>query len=336
MIFNLFHKNYSSLILFILLSIFLFPRINFAKISDKNAIKTFWKEAPIMPGAAKYFIRTEKIEKKTKSLNNHPIKIPEVILRKMLKQLSYKYDRDQPEIPLFSNKELILLSEYVPIALMNAKPNEDITFVIKGPHSSMRWSFAEDRLTAGRLFVSNNQLNLIIGTIQEGLQPTLAERYQGNVWETAKIVYDIGHRRKVSEYEGLIVVYNQNNKGIYRKSNERKDWFIFTNTAYKQAKEDINAKKMSKEQYKTLQQQIDTLQRQLNQPKQQRNVASPPPQQQIQKRKKEPVISKKQINNNDNSHVTEQRLKMIENLYKKGILSEEEYQKKRNEILKGI
>ena len=29
-----------------------------------------------MPGAAKYFIRTEKIEKKTKSLNNHPIKIP--------------------------------------------------------------------------------------------------------------------------------------------------------------------------------------------------------------------------------------------------------------------
>jgi len=219
---------------------------------------------------------------------------------------------------------------------MTAKPDEDITFVIKGPHSSARWSFSEDRLTAGRLFVANNQLNLILGTIQERLQPTLEERYQGNVWETAKIIYDIGHRRKEAKYEGLIVVYNQNNKGIYRKSNERKDWFIFTNTAYKQAKEDINAKKMSKEQYKTLQQQIDTLQRQLNQPKQQRNVPLPSPQQQIQKRKKEPVISKKQINNNDNSHVTEQRLKMIENLYKKGILSEEEYQKKRNEILKGI
>ena len=134
----------------------------------------------------------------------------------------------------------------------------------------------------------------------------------------------------------LSIVFNKNNKGIYRKSNERKDWFVFTNTAYKQAKEDINTKKMSKEQYKTLQQQIDTLQRQLNQPKQQRNVVSPPPQQQIQKRKKKPVISKKQINNNDNSHITEQRLKTIENLYKKGILSEEEYQKKRNEILKGI
>ena len=335
MIFNHFKRFFPKLILLIALLLFIFPQINFAKISDRRAVKTFWQEAPIMPGAAKYFIRTEKIEKKTKSLNNHPIKIPEEILRKMFKQLSYKYDRDKPEIPLFSNKELILLSEYVPIALMSAKPNEDITFVIKGPHSSVRWSFKEDRLTAGRLFVANNQLNLILGSIQENLQPTLAERYQGNVWETAKIIYDIGHRRKEAKYEGLIVVFDQNNKGIYRKSNERKDWFIFTNTAYKQAKEDINTKKMSKEQYKTLQQQIDTLQRQLNQPKQQRNVSSPPPQQQIQKRKKEPVISKKQINNN-NSHVTEQRLKMIENLYKKGILSEEEYQKKRNEILKGI
>ena len=77
--------------------------IRTAKISDKRAVKTFWSEAPIMPGAAKYFIRTEKIEKKTKILNNHPIKIPEDILRKMLKQLAYKYDRDKPEIPLFSS-----------------------------------------------------------------------------------------------------------------------------------------------------------------------------------------------------------------------------------------
>ena len=254
----------------------------------------------------------------------------------MLKQLSYKYDRSEPEIPLFSKKGLLLLTEYIPKALMTAKPNEDITFVVKGNHRSARWAFQEERLSSGRLFVANNQLNLILGSIQENLQPTLEERYQGNVWETAKIIYDIGHRRKEAKYEGLIVVFDQNNKGIYRKSNERKDWFIFTNTAYKQAKEDINAKKMSKEQYKTLQQQIDTLQRQLNQPKQQRNVSSPPPQQQIQKRKKEPVISKKQINNNDNSRVIEQRLKTIDSLYKKGILSEEEYQEKKIEILKGI
>ena len=339
MVLKQFNKNYSSFILFIILLLFLFPQINFAKISDRNAIKTFWQEAPIMPGAAKYFIRTEKIEKKTKSLNNHPIKISEDVLRKMLKQLSYKYDRSEPEIPLFSKKGLLLLTEYIPKALMTAKPNEDITFVVKGNHRSARWAFQEERLSSGRLFVANNQLNLIMGSIQVDLQPTLDEQYMGNVWETTKLSYDIGHRRKKGEFEGLILVHNQN-KGIHRKSNERKDWFVFTNTAYKQAKETIDYDKTSKEQqqqqYQTLQQQIDSLQKQLNKPSRQqpRRTVPPTQQQQIQE-KKPPVVTKKQ-KNKDNAHVTEQRLKTIDNLYKKGILSEAEYQRKRNEILKGI
>ena len=294
MIYNLFKKHCSRFILLTTFLLFLFPQINFAKISDKNAVKTIWKELPIMPGAAKYFIRTEKIEKRTKALNNHPIKIPEDILRKMFKQLSYKYDRDQPEIPLFSSKELSLLSEYVPQALMMAKPNEDVTFVIKGPHTSARWTFTEERLTAGRLFVSNNQLNLIIGAVQVNLQPTLDEQYQGNVWETTRLVYDTGRRKKVAEYEGMIVVYNQSKKGIYRKSNDRKDWFIFTNTAYKAAKQNIIDEKAPKEKYQSLQQQIDALQKQLNkQPRQQntqprqrqRNIPSPPPRRRARRRR---------------------------------------------------
>ena len=317
----------------LLMIFFLFSsiKISIAKISDKHAVKTFWSAMPIMPGSAKYFIRTEKIEKKTKTLNNHPIKISETILRRMFKQLSYKYDRDEREIPVFSNKELLLLAKWVPKALMSAKPNEDVTFVIKGPHSSARWSFKEERLTAGRIFVANNQLNLIIGSLQLGLQPTLDERYQGNVWETAKVIYDTGRRNKAAKFDGMIIDY-KNQKGIFRKSNERKDWLIFTNTAYKAAKEDINAKQMSKDQYKTLQQQIDTLQKQVKQP----TTPSSPPQRQIQQREKKPVILKKQTNNKVDPHVIEQRLKTIENLYKKGMLSEKEYQKKRNEILKGI
>ena len=339
MLYKLFKKNYQNLILLIFFLLFLFPQNNFAKISDKNAIRTVWSELPIMPGAPKYFIRTEKIEKKTKKLNNHPIQISDDILRKMLKQLSYKYDRDQKEIPLFSSRELSLLSEYIPQALMMAKPNHDVTFVIKGPHSSTRWTWKEERLTAGRIFVSNNQLNLIIGTVQGDLQPTLSERYQGNVWESTKLVYDIGHRRKATKFEGMIVVYNQDQKGIYRKSNKRKDWFVFTNTAYKAAKKDIDDtaidKQMSRDRYKTLQQQIDVLQKKLDtnqQPRQQKNVTPPP---QPPRQQKKPNVSKKKQTNN-NSIVLEQRLKTIDNLYKKGILSEEEYQRKRKEILKGI
>ena len=61
----------------------------------------------------------------------------------------------------------------------------------------------------------------------------------------------------------------------------------------------------------------------------------PPPQTQ-RKRSNETYKEKKQTTNQGNPSVIEQRLKTIENLHKKGILSEEEYQKKRSEILKGI
>ena len=324
-----------ALTILVISLLLLFPKNNFAKISDKYAVKTFWQEAPIMPGAAKYFIRTEKIEKRTKILNSHPIKISPEILRRILKQLTYKYDRDERDIPLFSNKELTLLSEHVPKALRAAKPNEDITFVVKGPHSSARWSFKEERLTAGRIFVVNNQLNLIIGAVQVNLQPTLDERYQGNVWETAKLTYDIGHRNKIHKYEGLILVYNEKAKGIHRKSAQRKDWFIFTNTAYQEAKQSIEGgggtkkqQSLSKEQYKSLQQQIDSLQKELN------KKNSSPPRQRVQR--KETATTKQKPENNNSSYSLEQRLKTIESLHKKGILSEEEYNKKRQEILRGL
>ena len=326
--------SYKYIVFHILVFFFItfFPQINVAKVSNKNAVKTFWHEAAIMPGAAKYFIRTEKIEKKTTSLNNHPINIPPQILRRMLKQLTYKYDRKEPEIPLFSDKELALLEEYLPKAFQNAQSNEDVTFVIKGPHASARWVGKEERLTAGRIFISNNQLNIILGAVQANLQPTLEERYQGNVWETAKVIYDLGYRKKITKYEGLIVIFDQKQKGIYRKSSKRKDWFIFTNLAYQQAKQPDQNNAVSKEQYKSLQQQIDSLQRSLN-----KRQKTPP--QNLQKRSKELNNLQKQsrnISTQEKQIILEQRLKTIETLYKKGILSEEEYKNKRQEILNSM
>ena len=316
-----------------------FPQLSFAKKqpSNKYAVKTFWRQAPVMAGAASYFIRREKIGKKPQSLNNHPINVPGEIIRKLFKQLGYKYARNETEIPLFSEKELLLLAEHVPVALRNARPDEDITFVIKGPHSSKRWIGREDRLTAGRIFVSNNQLNMVLGAVQANLQPTLAERYMGNVWETTKVIYDVGSRKKVSKYEGLIVVYNQKQKGIFNKSTKRKDWFIFTNIAYQEAKQDgknLNKKKtISREQYQSLQQQIDALQKNLN--KKNNNVNRPRPR--IQKKERELRKAKpRNVTSKEKQIILEQRLKTIEKLYNKGILSEDEYNKKRQEVLSGI
>ena len=81
MFLSILKKNFSFV--FITLVIFfysLFENTSLAKISDKYEVQTFYEEAPIMPGAAKYFIRTERIEKKTKVSNNHPMRIHRIPL----------------------------------------------------------------------------------------------------------------------------------------------------------------------------------------------------------------------------------------------------------------
>ena len=51
---------YKYIVFYFLVFFFIifFPQINIAKVSNKNAVKTLWKEAAVIAGAAKYFIRT--------------------------------------------------------------------------------------------------------------------------------------------------------------------------------------------------------------------------------------------------------------------------------------
>ena len=144
--------------------------------------------------------------------------------------------------------------------------------------------------------------------MQANLQPTLEERYQGNVWETAKVIYDLGYRKKITNYEGLIVIFDQKQKGIYRKSSKRKDWFVFTNLAYQQAKRPDENKEVSREQYRSLQQQIDLLQKNLN--KQQKI-----PPQRLQKRSKKLNNSQKQ-SRNISAQEKQMIIELLKNLWK--------------------
>ena len=69
---------------------------------------------------------------------------------------------------------------------------------------------------------------------------------------------------------------------------------------------------------------------------QKRNYTPPPQQQQQIKRASPRKQSPENSKNNNDPKVIEQRLKTIDSLYNKGMLSDEEYKRKRNEILKGL
>ena len=92
---------------------------------------------------------------------------------------------------------------------------------------------------------------------------------------------------------------------------------------------------MSREQYRTLQGQIDVLQKQLNKGNNQRPI------QRQQKKTITKDYPKKEsksrsANTEEKQMILQQRLNTLEKLYKKGMLDENEYQRKRQEILNEI
>ena len=74
---------------------------------------------------------------------------------------------DEKKLPLFTPTELNLLSEHVSAGLRSCGADEEIVFAIYGYHTAMLGLGREERVTAGRIFVSEGKLNLVFGMVQK-------------------------------------------------------------------------------------------------------------------------------------------------------------------------
>lgn len=131
------------------------------------------------------FVRIEAQDRTTGVVppNEHPVQLDETNLRAMLGSLQVQFQRntgliagkleerfrgDEKSVPMFSDKELDILSESLSTGLAQAGPRQDVTFVVVGVHRGMV-SFSHDRaFITGRVFVQNGKFNLLIGSLHEG------------------------------------------------------------------------------------------------------------------------------------------------------------------------
>ncbi len=99
--------------------------------------------------------------------NDHPGNLSAEQIQNMLATLDVQFEGQEKALPVFSFKELEILGEAISSGLAQASPREDVTFAIAGIHRELI-SFATDRsISTYRAFVENGQLNLIIGTMHE-------------------------------------------------------------------------------------------------------------------------------------------------------------------------
>ncbi len=97
--------------------------------------------------------------------NDHPFDLEPGRLREVLASLSVFYPEKEKTRPLFSSDELKILDESLSKGLASAAPAQDVAFAVVGIHREAFSVFQDRSVTSGRVFFLDGRLNLVLGQV---------------------------------------------------------------------------------------------------------------------------------------------------------------------------
>lgn len=295
--------------------------------------------------------------------NQHPINIAQDQLYNALSQITIKPEDNGDYLPLFTEFELGVLSKNVAAALAEAGPTQDVTFAVIGWHKGAGlFSLSTEQLTTGRVFYQNGQVNLILGEAHRPVQ-------MGDNYATS----GVGADRRLDPFVPGMRGFTQRHKwklaalpksGVYSApGGARNDWLVFSAQALAAPPPPAPGRPgapsaAEQARYDALNKQVQQLQQQLQQLQQSRGVAPAatypaqpaapgypapyPPQPAYPgypgyQPPAYPAPPQAQVPGESPSGGTsvQQRLLVLDDLKNKGLISDEEYQERRNHILSG-
>lgn len=158
--------------------------------------------------------------------NDHPVTLAAEDVERMLVDLRFRFADQEPEAPpaaVFNPEQVKVLGEALATGLAMAEPFQDVTFSVVGAHRLSPGAFARrNRLTAGRLFFREGELNLILGEIQS---PYRKKNIYGRINEDF-YPRQYGSRTQAEKHESELVA----TAGIGLHGDpqgERVDWVVF-------------------------------------------------------------------------------------------------------------
>lgn len=232
--------------------------------------------------------------------------------------------RDEQSRPVFTQGQAETLGRYLPDALGRAKPNQDALFVVRGYGSIALDTLKEREWTSGRAFFVDGKLNLIIGSfkIKKDRGKRNAEASYGVLNDYSDLYFDTGTRRERSaKMPGRVV----SSVGVSFAGGEggRPDWIIIdvvkAAVAYREGLVPEDEKK--REQSARQEAAKLTLER-----RQMREEMA-----RLRQELKELKSS-----GGASAQSVEDRLATLQELKTKALISEEEYRRRRDEILGDI
>jgi hypothetical protein len=159
-------------------------------------------------GETKDYVQLESISSNT---NQHPVDFSAEQLTRLLGQF-YKREGNKEPAPYFSQDEIGRIAKKLVPLFAKAKPDEDIDFGISFSDSGL--FLIPRKLNAGRLFVENGHLNLIIGMCA-AMQDITYQQLYGKYKEL-----DHGNRLQPVDKLGCELLASN----ITERVNNRSDW----------------------------------------------------------------------------------------------------------------
>ena len=285
-----------------------------------------------------FFVRIEKqdnLRGRKPPRNQHPYRelTAEGVVAALSTVLIQDSPGDRPQL-LFSQRALDILATYIPEGLEKARPDEDITFAIKSWHEQLL-TFATPLVLTGRAFIQDGVLNIILGEFRAPNKVTqsYAELSVLNK-DPHRYPYIPGLRSyRVNNDKYILSVTGD---GVYHASGRPQDWLMFTPSSYSAFSRPLEAltEEISGDVVDELEQRKAKRLKARKVDKKDNQSAA-----ELRRLREELARLKKRVDGETSkrrSAASEARLKALERMRERGLISEEEYERKRNEVLKEL
>jgi len=172
--------------------------------------REIWREQEQYVGLA-----AQGLEGESFAPNQHPAKLDAGEVRDALRSLELWAEggllRDEEAIPVFTTGQTEALGRYLTQALAVARSDQDAIFAIRGYGEVMLDTMKEREWTSGRAFIVDGKLNLIIGSFKtkKDRAKRNAEAAHGVLNDYSDVYFDPGNRLKRSaKMPGRVVATN--------------------------------------------------------------------------------------------------------------------------------
>ncbi len=279
----------------------------------------------------------ERVKEGQFAVNEHPVTLSEDKIKHALSMLDIwdkSYFKSDDVDRVFTVTQARTLAKYLSEGLAKITPDQDILFGLAGLRKGGLGT-TETTYTAGRVFFAKGKLNIIFGDYNRPKNKGL-ENYMSSSG-TGDIKYYLAHgmRKKTFAHGGhdfdekLIVSDGAQN--YVAKGKKRKDWLVLDVGILAQTYETKLAKRNRKKKSKEAVTNEQLIREQARLAKERREMRI-----EMARMRKEMKELSGEGENTSSSQSIEARISTLDSLLEKKLISEDEYNIKRKEILEDI